>query len=154
MISTKHAKALLKILPKDGILYKKCVLIEDGKATASDSILLLQVPTEGVETRHTLTKESVERQVKLAKVDKREVIDVQECESAHVQYPPFQQAFPQKEEFTVCFSLKRLEQMIAALKAGATSKEPTVKLTFDSAHRPMRVDCEDMTALIAPTMES
>lgn len=153
MINVKHAQALLKILPKDGILYKKTVLIEDGKATASDSILLLQVPTEGVETRHTLTKESVERQVKLAKVDKREVIDVQECESAHVQYPPFQKAFPKREEFTVCFSLKRLEQMVAALKAGTTSKEPTVRLTFEDANRPMKVDCEGMTGLIAPTKD-
>lgn len=153
MISTKHAKALLKILPKDGILYKKCVLIEDGKATASDSILLLQVPAnEGA--RYTLTKESIERQVKLAQVDKEEAIDVQECESVEVKYPPFQQAFPKKEEFSVQLSLKRLEQMVAALKAGATSKEPIVKLTFENAQRPMKVECEGMTGLIAPTRES
>lgn len=152
MIDIKHAKALLKIAKKYSYAgtYKDKIRIQDDGAMATDGLLLLRVPAGIQECPYTLTRESVDTQVKLAAVHKDTAIDVQECDSADVKYPNVGELLTRKEQPLFEVRLEQLEQLVNALKTGArNSKIATVKFTIEQ-NKPVLVECEEMTGLIAP----
>jgi hypothetical protein len=155
MINVKHAKALLKIAKKQkGIYaksYKETVRILENAAIATDGLVLLRVPTGmAQDCIYNLTRDSVDKQIKLAAVHDGTAIDVQECASVDVNYPDVvNKLISQKERLSFTVGLEQLEQLANALKTGAhDSKIAKVKFSIDEPGKPIRLECEEMTGLI------
>lgn len=158
-ILTKKLQALTNLTEKrDSRWYVKGIHLnhEKGEAVVTDALLLLLVPIEKTAQEcEFIPRSKLDEKLEIAKALKQETVSLTaEDVKNELRFPPYENAFPKSEMLTVSFDLGNLKKLITALETGAWNKKTTqVKFHFESAHRPVKVTCEDMTGLIVPTRE-